>query len=81
MHGVIWKSGRGVPAIVLQEELGGKRADAVRGTVKVAVLKEDSELHDLIIASCYDQTPFYMLTHSVTEVTWVEHVKRVYSYM
>jgi len=81
VHGVIWKSGRGVPAIVLQEELGGNRADAVRGTVKVAVLKEDSESYDLIIASCYDQKPFYMLTHSATEVTWVEHVKRVYSYM
>ena len=49
--------------------------------MKVAVLKEDSESHDLIIASCYDQNPFYMLTHSVTDVTWVEHVTRVYSYL
>ena len=80
VHGVIRKSGRGVPPVVLQEELGGKRADAVRGTVKVAVLKDDSESHDLIVASCYDQKPFYMISHSVQEVTWVEHQKRIYSY-
>jgi len=81
IHGVIRKSGRGVPAVVIQEELGGKRADKVRGTVKVAVLKDDSESHDLIVASCYDQKPFYMITHSVLQVTWVEHVKKVYSYV
>ena len=69
VHGVIRKSGRGVPPVVLQEELGGKRADAVRGTVKVAVLKDDSESHDLLVASCYDQKPFYMISHSVQEVT------------
>ena len=66
-----------MPPVVLQEELDGKRAGTVRWMVKVAVLKEDSESHDLIIAPCHDQKPFYMLTHSVMEVTWVEHVKRV----
>jgi len=81
VHGVMRKSGWGVPSVVLQEELGGNMADVVRGTVKVTVLKEDSESHDLIITSCYEQKPLYMITHSVQEVTCADHVKRVYSYL
>jgi len=64
-----------VPSVVIQEKLGGKRAYAVRSAVKVAVLKDDSESHNLIVASCYDQKSFYMVSHSVELVTWVEHVK------
>ena len=58
VHGVIWKSGPGVCSAVIYEKNTGKRADTVRGTVKVAVLKDDSESSDLIVASCYDQKPF-----------------------
>jgi len=56
--GVIHKSGWGVPVMVLQEELKGKRADAVRGTLKVAVLKGDSKSCNLIVVSNYNQKPF-----------------------
>ncbi len=58
IHGVIWKSKRGVPECVIQEEKTGKASDKVRGTVKAAVLKGDGKSNNLIIASCYDQKPF-----------------------
>ena len=50
-HEVIRKSGHGVCSAFIQEKKTGKRANAVRGTVKVAVLKGDSESSDLIVAS------------------------------
>ena len=80
IHGVIRKSGRGVPPAVLQEDLGtGRRADAARGTTKMAVLRDDSKSDGLVVASCYDQKPFYMLSHSIEKVTWVEVMKMVWS--
>ena len=79
IHGVIRKSGRGVPACVIQEELTGKRAEAAKGTVKAAVLKGDSKSCDLIVTSCYDMKPFYMLSQSIPNITWVEHTKRIWS--
>ena len=78
-QGVIRKSGRGVPPCVVQDEVKGKRADAVRGTTKVAVLRGDSKSLDLVIGSGYDQKPFYMISHCIEEITWVEHSKRVWS--
>ena len=34
---------------------------------------------DLIVASCYDQKPFYMISHSCESVTWVPVTKKVWS--
>jgi hypothetical protein len=48
----------------MQEEKTGRAADAARGTVKAAVLKGDSRSSNLVVASCYDQKPFYMISHS-----------------
>ena len=79
-HGVLRKTGRGVNEVVIQEEQKGKRADAVRGTVKAAVLRGDSKSSNLIVASCYDQKPFYMISHSIEEITWVVHSKRIWSH-
>jgi hypothetical protein len=62
VHGVLRKSGRGCPPSVLQEDKTGKAAEATRGTVKAAVLKGDSMSSDLVVASCYDQKPFYMIS-------------------
>ncbi len=64
IHGVLRKSGRGCPPCVVQEEKTGRAADQARGTVKAAVLKGDSWLSDLIVASCYNQKPFYIISHS-----------------
>ncbi len=79
VHGVIWKSKQGVPQCVLQEDKTGKAAKKVQGKAKAAVLKKDSKSHNLIVTSCYDQKPFYMLSHSIEEITWVEHEKKVFS--
>ena len=38
-QGVLQKSGRGAPPCIMQEEVKGKAAKAIRGTVKAAVLK------------------------------------------
>jgi hypothetical protein len=79
IHGVLRKSGRGCPPCVFQEEKTGKAAEAAKGTVKAAVLKGDSRSHDLVVASCYDQKPFYMISHSCERVTWTVIEKQVYS--
>eukprot|EP00957_Ditylum_brightwellii_P116312 8871977-Ditylum_brightwellii.AAC.1 len=52
------------------EQLYGKRADAAHGTVKVAVLQGDSHADAIIIASCYGQKPFYMISSIAKEITW-----------
>ena len=57
----------------------GRAADQVRGTVKAAVLKGDSWLSDLIVASYYDQKPFYMISHSCENVSWTPVTKKVWS--
>ena len=77
IHGVIRKSGRGVLPSVIQDDLTGKKAaEMAMGTVKLAVLRDDSQSSELIVASCYDQKPFYMLSHSIEEVTWVTCVSK-----
>ena len=79
IHGVLRKSGRGAPPCIMQEEQTRKWAKAARGTVIVALLNGDSQSSNLVIASCYDQKPFYMISHSNEEVTWIEHTKQVWS--
>jgi hypothetical protein len=79
VHGVLRKSGRGCPPCVVQQDKTGKAADQARGTVKAAVLKDDSQSSNLVVASCYDQKPFYMISHSCESVTWVPVTKPVWS--
>jgi hypothetical protein len=47
----------------------GRHAEAARGTVKAAVLKGDSMSSDLVVASSYDQKPFYMISSKCDEVS------------
>jgi hypothetical protein len=79
VQGVLRKSGRGCPPSVLQEDKTGKQAEAARGTVKAAVLKGDSMSSDLIVALCYDQKPFYMISSKAEEVSWAPITKKVWS--
>jgi len=79
VHGVLRKSGRGCPPCVIQEEKLGKHADAARGTVKAAVLKGDSMSSDLVVASCYDQKPFYVISSKVEKISWEPILKKVWS--
>ena len=79
-QGVTRGSGRGVPACVKQEEPKGKAAqDAARGTTKLAVLRGDPSSQNLLVSSCYDQKPFYMLSHVAPSVNWVQVSKKVWS--
>ncbi len=64
------KNGRGAPPIVFQEEVTGKKAETAHGTVKDAVLNGDSHAQDLIVASCFDQKPFDMVSNVTTKVGW-----------
>ncbi len=80
IHGVIQKSIHGGPPIVFQEEVMGKQGSAARGTVKTAVLKNDSWSSNLIIASCYDQKLFYMILHSILKLSLVECSKQIWSH-
>ena len=57
----------------------GKAAKAARGMVKAAVLKGDSMSCDLVVASCYDQKPFYMISSKCEEVTLVPVTKKLWS--
>jgi hypothetical protein len=77
IHGVLRKSGRGCPPCVMQEEKLGKHADAARGMVKAAVLKEDSMSSDLVVASCYDQKLFYMISSKCENVSCYPVLKKV----
>ena len=79
IHGVLRKSGRGCPPCVVQEEKVGKHAEAARGTVKVAVLKGDNMSSDLVVASCYDQKPFCMISSKCDKVSWTPVAKKVWS--
>ena len=79
VHGVLRKSGRGCPPRMIQEEKTGKAAETVRGIMKAAVLKGESQSLDLVVASCYDQKPFYMISHSCENITWVPVTKKVWS--
>ncbi len=63
----------------MQEEKTGYMAERARGTVKSAMLKNDGNSHDLIVASCYDQKTFYMLSHWIEEITWVVCEKKAHS--
>jgi hypothetical protein len=78
VHGVLRKSGRGCPPCVLQEEKIGKHANAARGTVKAAVLKGDSMSSDLVVASCYNQKLFYMISSKCDKVSWEPVTKKVW---
>lgn len=79
IHGVIRKSGRGVDPKVIIEPLTGKAEERARGTLKASVLTGDSKSMNLVVTCCYDQKPFYMLSHSTKRVGWVETEKKVYS--
>jgi Transposase IS4 len=70
--GVTRKSGRGLPASVLQEEEKNKnKQEALRGTVKVSVLKGDPDWPAMVAASVYDTKPVHFLSMMCELIQWV----------
>jgi hypothetical protein len=64
---------------VFQKEKARRAANVVRGMVKVAVLKGDSQSSDLVVALCYNQKPFYMISSRCESVTWTPIAKKLCS--
>ena len=75
-QGMLQKSGQGAPPCVMQEEVKGKAAEAIHGTVKAAVLKVNPRAEGVVVASIFDQTPFYMISNDAKEITWVVKEKK-----
>jgi hypothetical protein len=79
IHGVVRRTGRGVPACVLQEfQKNPKEADKVRGTIKAAVLEGDPSCPSLICMSYYDAKDVYFMSTAATEIKWVVKERSVY---
>jgi hypothetical protein len=77
--GVTRKTGRGLPACVLQEEAKTKRLQmAARGTVKAAILKGDKDCKDLVACSFYDTKPVHILSMLCDSIKWIEKYRLVY---
>ena len=79
LHGVTRPSLRGIPAAIKQVEMKKpKDQEAVRHTVKAAVLKGDEVCTDLLAISIYDTKPVYFLTSVATEIEWVQKIRKVF---
>ena len=80
IHGVTRNHNKGVPKIIEQQEMQNEQqALAVKGTVKVAVLKNDPVIKDLVAISYYDSKPVYFLSTIIKNVTWTMKEKKVYN--
>jgi len=79
-HGVVRPKNRGVPEIVMQNEVTRKaELQEARNTLKVARLVGAEEGLDIVIASVYDSKPVYILSNCCEEVKWIVKEKEVYS--
>ncbi len=67
---VLQKHNQGAPPCILQDGKTGKAADEVCGTVKAASLKGNLWVQGNIVASVYDQKPFYIINNIVRKITW-----------
>ena len=48
--------------------------------MELAVLWDDSQSCDLVVGSCFDQKPFYMIFRYIPEVSWEVKTKKVWSW-
>ncbi len=77
--GVLFKLNCGAPSSMYQDKLSGKAAEKAQAYVKASVLMGDLWVNGLVVASVFDQKPFYMITNVAKEITWVEKSKKVWS--
>ncbi len=64
--------------MIQEEEKKGKQVDSALGGIKVAILKSDPRARNVIVASVYDQKPFYVISSVAKKITLVE-VEKVFS--
>ena len=53
--------------------------DAVRGTVKAALLTNDSNCSGMVMLSYYDSKPVYLLSNACEEIVWKNKKRKVFS--
>ena len=71
LHGVTRKSGIGLPASIMQEELHNrKKQEKLRGTFISAELVGDSKCPSLIAVCVYDTKPVHFLSMGVDNIKW-----------
>ena len=46
--------------------------ESVRGTVKAAILKNDSRCNGMVMLSYYDSKPVYLLSNACEKIVWSE---------
>jgi len=76
--GVARKS-RGVPKVVIQrEEKDPKKALALKGTVKAALLEGDSRCPQLVACSFYDSKPVHFISMVAESIEWLTKERKVF---
>ena len=79
LHGVTRKSGRGLPASIMQEELHNrKEQEKVQGTVLSADLVGNSNCPSLTFVYVYDTKPVHFLSMEVDNIKLTEKKMEVY---
>ena len=79
LHGVTRKSGRGLPASIIQEELHNrKEQEKVQGTVISAELVGNSKCPSYISVYVYDTKSVHFLSMEVDNIKWTEKKIEVY---
>ena len=80
VHGVIHSEGRGVPKCVMQEKKTKKEEiQSAQGTVKAALLKNDSRCSGMVMLSYYDSKSVYLSTNAYEKIVWTEKKRKVHS--
>ena len=78
-HGVCRPSSRGLPeSVIMHDEKSEKAKLEARGTVKAAVLKDDTKIKDMVAFSVYDTKPVHFISTAATSLTWMKEKKKVY---
>ena len=78
VHGVL-RTGKGCFSLRLPGREDRQGCQHGKGYGQGGVLKGDSRSSNLVVASCYNQKPFYMISHSCESVGWVPVSKKVWS--
>jgi len=75
-RGVCRVHDRGLPQCVIMPEQTSDAAKAqTRGSVKAAVLKDDTKVKDMVAFSVYDTKPVRFISTAVTSLKWIKKEK------
>jgi hypothetical protein len=73
IHGVTQTVGRGLPdAVIQKEEKSKSKQDEVHGTVRVAILWQNTNGPVILAASVYDTKPVHILLTIAENVEWID---------